>query len=41
MIDKKTSWFERAEKVVNRVNTVFPNPEFENLKIWNYAKNCY
>lgn len=26
----KTSWFERAEKVVNRVNTAFPNPEFEN-----------
>ena len=27
-MNRKTLWFERAEKVVNRVNTAFPNPEF-------------
>ena len=29
-MNRKTSWFERAENVVNRVNIAFPNPEFEN-----------
>ena len=31
-MNRKTLWFERAEKVVNRVNAAFPNPnpEFEN-----------
>lgn len=29
-MDKKTSGHKRAEKIVNRVNTAFPNSEFEN-----------
>ena len=29
-MNRKTLWFERAEKVVNRVNAAFPNTEFEN-----------
>jgi len=29
-MDKEIAWHERAEKVVNRVNNVFPNPDFEN-----------
>jgi hypothetical protein len=32
---KKTSWHNRAEKVINRVNAAFPNPEFEN---WGLCK---
>jgi hypothetical protein len=28
-MDRKTSWFERAEKVVNRVNAAFPNPKWQ------------
>ena len=37
-MDIKTSWFERAEKVVNRVHSVFPNPEFENWELCEELK---
>ena len=29
---KGASWYKRAEKIVNRVNRIFPNPEFKNWK---------
>ena len=28
---RRISWFECAEKVVNRINAAFPNPEFGKL----------
>jgi hypothetical protein len=50
VINKEISWYERAEKVVNRVNTSFPNPEFENWDLCeelleheniSFHKQCY
>ena len=33
-MNRETSWHERSEKVINRVNAAFPNPElFENWTI--------
>ena len=29
-MDRENGWQERAEKVINRIDSVFPNPEFEN-----------
>jgi tetratricopeptide (TPR) repeat protein len=35
VMDRESRWRERAVAVVDRVNTVFPNPEFEN---WNLCE---
>ncbi|MCX7096357.1 MAG: hypothetical protein NTV43_00445 [Methylococcales bacterium] len=32
-MDRKTSWHNRAENLINRVHNAFPSPEFENWEL--------
>ena len=37
-MDRQLTWHSRAEKIINRVHSVFPRPEFENWELCEELK---